>query len=75
MIYFLYSDNGLFVGVFGIVGSLACDGVFEYLFAVYFFFYSFISDEAIDDNIFILFDFEYSVYSLSIGGRILVGVI
>lgn len=75
MIYLPYSDNGLPVGVLGIAGSLACDGVLEYLSAVYFLLHSSTSDEAIDDNIFILPDPEYPVHSLSIGRRIPAGVI
>lgn len=75
MRYLPYSDNVLPVGVLGIAGSLACNGVLEYLSAVYFLLHSSTSDEAIDDNIFILPDPEHSVHSLSIGGRVPAGVI
>lgn len=75
MIYLPYSENGLPVGVLGIARSLACNGVLEYLSAVYFLLHSSTSDEAIDDNIFILTNPEHPVHSLSIGGRIPAGVI
>lgn len=70
-----YSDHGLPVGVLGVAGSLACDGVLEYLSAVDFLLHGSTSDEAIDDNIFILTNPEHPVHCLSISGRIPAGVI
>lgn len=70
-----YSVHGLPVGVLGVASSLASDGVFEYLSAVDFLLYCSTSDEAIDDNIFILTDPEHPVHCLSICGRIPAGII